>query len=339
MSTGMNINNVAFRRDTVELARNRTRACAHVELVNYVSGVGFVGSPLENSIVTDVRGDGIEDWKTRDGKLVVNFSSRVLGERKLEVQLEQAEKTFPNQVAVAPLKVGGATKQSAQIGAASAPGIRLKTAELIGLREISVANLANRSDELLAYVADQPDWALKLSSEKLAPRIVADVFNLVTVGDGLLGGSATIRYVIINQGVQEFRVKLPAHWKNIEFGKDLDLDFNRMGPVARYATQLSLPSPIGAASLYHPILRVQPQFNRFFVYYAASDRLAEVTGLIPDACVDDSGHLVNLDVGGIIVSDGSATHALGVYGSDVNFPVPFSENNNPNFTGCTNRAP
>ncbi|HEV8355163.1 MAG TPA: hypothetical protein VGQ17_00170 [Gemmatimonadales bacterium] len=28
-----------------------------------------------------------------------------------------------------------------------------------------------------------------------------------------------------------------------------------------------------------------------------------------------------------------------VYGSDVNFPVPFSENNNPNFTGCLNRAP
>jgi hypothetical protein len=29
----------------------------------------------------------------------------------------------------------------------------------------------------------------------------------------------------------------------------------------------------------------------------------------------------------------------GVYGSDVNFPVPFSENNNPNFTQCTDRAP
>jgi hypothetical protein len=29
----------------------------------------------------------------------------------------------------------------------------------------------------------------------------------------------------------------------------------------------------------------------------------------------------------------------GAYGTDVNFPVPFSENNNPNFTGCLNRAP
>ena len=28
----------------------------------------------------------------------------------------------------------------------------------------------------------------------------------------------------------------------------------------------------------------------------------------------------------------------GTYGTDVNFPVPFSENNNPNFTGCLDRA-
>jgi len=174
-------------------------------------------SPPENFIVTDVRGDGVEDWKARGGRLVVNFSSRVLGGRKLEIRLEQAQKDFPEQIAVGPLRVSAATQQTAQIGAASAAGIRLKTAELAGLREIPVANLANRTDELLAYVADQSEWSLTLSSEKLAPRVIADIFNLVTIGDGLLGGSATVRYVIVNQGVQEFRVRLPARWKNTEF--------------------------------------------------------------------------------------------------------------------------
>lgn len=29
----------------------------------------------------------------------------------------------------------------------------------------------------------------------------------------------------------------------------------------------------------------------------------------------------------------------GLYGDDVNLPVPFSERNNPNFTGCLNRDP
>jgi hypothetical protein len=174
-------------------------------------------SPLENFVVTDVRGEGVEDWKARDGKLIVSFASRVLGERKLEVQLEQAQKTFPQQIGVSPLRVAGAIKQSSQIGATPAPGISLKTAELNGLREISINNLANRTDELLAYVADQPDWTLKLSTEKLAPRVIAEVFNLVTIGDGLLGGSATIRYAIVNQGVQEFRLRLPTRWKNVDF--------------------------------------------------------------------------------------------------------------------------
>jgi hypothetical protein len=29
----------------------------------------------------------------------------------------------------------------------------------------------------------------------------------------------------------------------------------------------------------------------------------------------------------------------GLYGTDVNFPIPFDELNNPNFTECTDRNP
>ena len=57
----------------------------------------------------------------------------------------------------------------------------------------------------------------------------------MTIGDGLLGGSATIRYVIINQGVQEFRVKLPAHWKNIEFTGPNIRRKEQMGPAPNAA--------------------------------------------------------------------------------------------------------
>ena len=168
-------------------------------------------------VVADVRGEGVEDWKVNEGKLRVNFSARVLGVRKLDVQLEQANKHFPQQIAAAALRVTGAAKETAQIGAASAPGIRLKTAELAGLREIPVNRLPNRTDELLAFATEQPDWRLSLASERLSARIVAEVFNLVTIGDGLVGGSATIRYGLLNQGVQEFKVKLPPHCKNVEF--------------------------------------------------------------------------------------------------------------------------
>ncbi len=171
-----------------------------------------------NFVVADLKGDGVEDWKVADGKLRVNFTARVLGSRQLVVQLEQAHKTFPAQIALAALRPAGATKETAFIGAASSPGIRLKTAELANLREISVTQLSARAgDELLAFTADAPAWTLALATERLPARIVAEVFNLVTIGDGLVGGSATIRFGLINQGVQEFKVRLPAHWKNVEF--------------------------------------------------------------------------------------------------------------------------
>jgi hypothetical protein len=174
-------------------------------------------APPSGFAVADVRGEGVEDWKVSDGKLRVSFSARVLGSRPLEVQLEQALKNFPEQISVLPLRVTGAAKETAQIGVASSPGIRLRTGTLSGLREIPVNRLPDRADEILAYTAEQPDWQLSIASERLAARVVADVFNLVTIGDGIVGGSATIRYSLVNQGVQEFKVRVPAQCKNVEF--------------------------------------------------------------------------------------------------------------------------
>jgi len=168
-------------------------------------------------VVSEVKGEGIDDWKATDGKLKISFASRVLGARTFNIQLEQANKEFPASIIVLPLAVTDATNVTTQLGAASSPGIRLKTAEVAGLREVPITSLPNRSDELLAFASEQPDWKLTLAAEKLAPRVIAEVFNLVTVGDGVVGGSATIRYGIFNQGVQEFRIAVPVHWKNLEF--------------------------------------------------------------------------------------------------------------------------
>ncbi|HVM47713.1 MAG TPA: type II secretion system protein [Candidatus Acidoferrum sp.] len=201
-------------------------------------------------VVSEVKGEGVDDWKAADGKLKISFASRVLGTRKLAIQLEQAGKEFTgaesengtasfsvsaagtaplsyrwrfngtnasDTVTILPLAVAGATNVTTQLGAASSPGIRLKTAELAGLREEPITSLPDRSDELLAFTGDQPGWKLTLAVEKLTPRVLAEVFNLATVGNGVVGGSATIRYGIFNQGVQEFRIAVPAHWKNLEF--------------------------------------------------------------------------------------------------------------------------
>ena len=70
-----------------------------------------------------------------------------------------------------------------------------------------IARVQRRAVRLETFAGDR-NWP---------PASVAEIFDLVTIGDGLVGGSATIRYGLINQGVQEFRVQVPAHWKNVEF--------------------------------------------------------------------------------------------------------------------------
>ncbi|TFG85751.1 MAG: TonB-dependent receptor, partial [Gemmatimonadales bacterium] len=68
-------------------------------------------------VVSEVKGEGIDDWKAAAGKLKVSFASRVLGARKLDVQLEQANKEFPDKITVLPLAVMGATNVTTQLGA------------------------------------------------------------------------------------------------------------------------------------------------------------------------------------------------------------------------------
>ncbi|HWQ90462.1 MAG TPA: hypothetical protein VN673_02235, partial [Clostridia bacterium] len=205
-------------RLTTRLEETRTLASHVLDVTVEKAGIYSLDLvPQPGFVVTDVKGEGIDDWKAVEGNLRISFGARVLGTRKLHIQLEQAHKEFPNAITILPLGIQGATNITTQLGAASSPGIRLKTGQLSGLREVAVSSLPARTDELLAFVSEQAGWTLSLDAERLAPRVVAEVFNLITIGDGLVGGSATVRYGILNQGVQAFRVALPAHWKNVEF--------------------------------------------------------------------------------------------------------------------------
>jgi type II secretory pathway pseudopilin PulG len=211
---------VLHATDRVHARLEETRLTATHHLVVQVEKAGIYALDLESQagfIVAEVHGDGVEDWTVKSGRLRINFSNRLLGSRPLTIQMEKTWKEFPPQVQLAPLKLGLAEKVTTQIGMAAAPGLQIKTAELTGLREISIQELANPSDEWLAFASDQAAWQLTLATERLAPRVVAEIFNLITVGEGMVGGSATIRYGILNQGVQEFRIKIPPLWKNVEF--------------------------------------------------------------------------------------------------------------------------
>jgi hypothetical protein len=96
-------------------------------------------------------------------------------------------------------------------------------------------------------------------------------------------------------------------------GKDLTLNFNNMGPVAKYTTHVVLPSAT-LGTLAIPTGYLRGNFNRFWTYDAQSKRLNEVTTQVPNGCGNNSGFAFDTGFGGVIISDATLAYAMGVYG-------------------------
>jgi hypothetical protein len=100
----------------------------------------------------------------------------------------------------------------------------------------------------------------------------------------------------------------PVARVQMAIGKYLTLDFNGMGPVARYVTGIYSPVAFGAA--WETTGYLQPQFHIFREYDAASQTEHVVTPPTGDMV----GTLYDLTgAGGVIVADGSGDNAMGVY--------------------------
>ncbi|MBX3745249.1 MAG: hypothetical protein KF833_08045 [Verrucomicrobiae bacterium] len=164
--------------------------------------------------VTGVVSDDLDDWKLSDAGLHLTYLRRVLGPKTVQITFERALPSDLTTLPLRPVRVREAASETTRIGIASAAGFRARTRALEGLREIPVTPGA---DELLAYRATRGDWSLDLDLERLSPRVVAEAFHLVTLGEGLLSGAATLRYSIFHQGIQQLRLRVPGHWRNIEF--------------------------------------------------------------------------------------------------------------------------
>lgn len=107
----------------------------------------------------------------------------------------------------------------------------------------------------------------------------------------------------------------PVIWSQIVLGKDLTLNFDNMGPVARYTTHLVLPDE-ALGGIAAPAIYLRSNFNRFWTYDAKSKTLSEVTNQVPNGC--DGGHeyFFHPSFGGTIISDASANFAMGAYAVD-----------------------
>ena len=116
----------------------------------------------------------------------------------------------------------------------------------------------------------------------------------------------------------------PVIWDSLILGKDLTLNFNNMGPVAKYSAHLKLPAAT-FGTLAIPTGYLRGNFNCFWTYDAQSQRLTEVTGQVPNGCAN--GNLTFAfypNFGGVIISDATTDYAMGVYGVSITSGGPVS---------------
>jgi len=104
----------------------------------------------------------------------------------------------------------------------------------------------------------------------------------------------------------------PVIWPTARLGKNITLDYNGMGAVAKYEQVLVVPADSTTGWVEIPTAYLTGDFNRFWTYDAATSDLNEVdpeTGTgVPVDFLPASGF------GGMIISTSSTGHALGIYG-------------------------
>ncbi len=103
----------------------------------------------------------------------------------------------------------------------------------------------------------------------------------------------------------------PVVYKDILLGKDLTLDFNGWGPIAKYTTVVASPS-IAYGQVELPTAYLPSNFNRFWTYNAQTGALAEV--FPASACANQQNYVTFAPgFGGVIISDASTNFAMGSY--------------------------
>jgi hypothetical protein len=111
-------------------------------------------------------------------------------------------------------------------------------------------------------------------------------------------------------------------YKDVVIGKDLTLNYNGMGAVAKYTTYLSVPTALSNAQVeipatYLPSGHSSGQFEQFYTYDATTDTFAQYPlGQCSkkQVNIDSSPPLYGSGYGGVVISDDSGANALGVYG-------------------------
>ena len=167
---------------------------------------------------TNIEGVDIDDtsWDDATCVLTVNLRSKVTGSYVLKIQTDRTVEGIEEGLDLPVLSAVDVKKESGFLAVVTEASVRVKPAEgkLAGLDDVSLSDLPpemlkKAPKVALAFKYFSQPWTLALAVERIEPRVTAEVFNLLSIGEKLMTVSATVKYNILHAGVDTFAVKLP----------------------------------------------------------------------------------------------------------------------------------
>lgn len=185
----------------------------------------------EGFAVLSVMGKGVSDHQVQEREeaagggrvLNVQFGEPMIGQVSLLVNLESGEPTIGQTRQAQGLSVLGAANERGYVVVSVAEGLAVEAAASEGLRQVNTASTPFTVERgQAAYRFRASDWALKLTTKKRAATIRAEVFQLVSIGEGVAYGNVAINYFITGAPVDELLVRVDPRVENAQFfGRDV----------------------------------------------------------------------------------------------------------------------
>ena len=221
----------AVARNNVRIGAESVQINAQVDYAIKRAGVFAlrlalpVGYRLEG-----VTGDKVSQWVERNedsAPLVeVTLKQRTIGAYTLKLVLVQNYRQPPQKLAVPGVHPLGTEKLSGYITVETDQGIAAKTDAFDGLTEIPFASVpgerAASGGSALAYKfitaapGATPSWKLGVTTEAVEPWLRAEIMNTITLTETLVSGRTLVKYDVANAPVKEFRLRVPAAFRNVE---------------------------------------------------------------------------------------------------------------------------